>query len=203
MVNRDDLPDGGASHVAATVEAIRREQPGIVVEVLVGDFAGKTVDVRTVTAAAPDVFAHNIEVVRRLTPVVRDARCSYDRSLEVLRAAKRGAPGRLVKSSVMVGIGESDEEVYESLGDLRSAGVDIVTIGQYLRPSRRHAPVDRFVRPEQFAEFERVGNKLGFLFVASGPLVRSSYHAAEGFIQSQRELHPSRAVAGAVSVAQS
>jgi lipoic acid synthetase len=203
MVNRDDLLDGGASHVAATVSAIRREQPGLLVEVLVGDFAGRTADVLTVVAAEPDVFGHNIEVVRRLTPVVRDARCSYDRSLDVLRTAKRGAPDRLVKSSVMVGVGESDEEVYESLRDLRAVGVDIVTVGQYLRPSHRHAPVDRFVRPEQFAQFERAGEKLGFLFVASGPLVRSSYHAAEGFVASQRKLVPRQAAPAGMGAARS
>jgi lipoic acid synthetase len=135
-----------------------------------------------VVSALPDVFAHNLEVTRALTPAIRDARCSYDRSLDVLRIAKREAPERLTKSSLMVGLGETDEEILESMADLQKAGVDIVTVGQYLRPSPRHAPVARYVTPEQFAAYEREGQSMGFQFVASGPLVRSSYHAAEGFV---------------------
>jgi lipoyl synthase len=128
------------------------------------------------------VFAHNLEVTRALTASIRDARCSYDRSLDVLRHAKRCAPHRLTKSSLMVGLGETSDEVLESMRDLRAADVDIVTLGQYLRPTPKHAAVERYVTPEEFAMYEREGMKLGFQFVASGPLVRSSYHAAEAFV---------------------
>jgi lipoic acid synthetase len=190
MVDRDDLLDGGAEHVRETVRALHRLSPGLLVETLVGDFAGRQRDVDTVLGAAPDVYAHNIEVVRRLTPTVRDKRCSYDRSLEGLRWAKEhilAAPAgavttRYVKSSIMVGIGETDAEIEETLRDLRAAGVDIVTLGQYLRPTPKHVPVERYVTPEQFEAFAALGRELGFAFVASGPLVRSSYHAAEAFV---------------------
>jgi lipoyl synthase len=185
MVDRDDLLDGGAAHVAETVRSLRRHQPGLLVETLVGDFAGRLRDVEVVLEAEPDVFAHNLEVTRRLTPRIRDARCSYDQSLAVLAHAKQRAPARFVKSSIMVGIGESDDEVLDTLADLRAAGTDVVTLGQYLRPTDKHAPVARYVDPEQFAAFERAGYALGFVFVASGPLVRSSYHAAEGFVQAR------------------
>lgn len=186
MVDRDDLLDGGAEHVAKTVRALRERQPGLLIETLTGDFAGKLGDVETVLEAGPDVFAHNVEVPRRLTPVIRDARCSYDRSLSVLRHAKSAAPGRLTKSSIMVGIGESDDEVLVTLRDLRDVGVDIVTVGQYLRPTPKHAAVDRYVTPDVFAAYERAGLEMGFSYVASGPLVRSSYHAAEAFVLSGR-----------------
>lgn len=187
MVDRDDLLDGGAEHMARTVEAVRAHQPAIRVEALVGDFGGRHRDVDAMLASAPDVFAHNIEVTRRLTPLIRDARCSYDRSLDVLAHAKKAGRAHFVKSSVMVGIGESDDEVVETLEDLRGAGVDVVTLGQYLRPSPKHAPVARYVEPERFAEYQRAAEELGFAFVASGPLVRSSYHAAEGFVAARLE----------------
>jgi lipoic acid synthetase len=185
MVDRDDLLDGGASHVASTVSSLHERQPGLLVEALVGDFGGRLRDVDVVLEARPDVFAHNVEVPRRLTPAIRDAKCSYDRSIDVLRHAKAAAPERLTKSSIMVGVGESNDEVVETLSDLRNAGVDVVTVGQYLRPTPRHAPVDRYVEPAQFSEFERAGLSLGFGFVASGPLVRSSYHAAEAFMATR------------------
>jgi lipoic acid synthetase len=186
MVNRDDLLDGGAEHVATTVRRLRELRGDVLIETLVGDFQGHMSAVDTVVAARPDVFAHNVEVVRRLTRAIRDARCDYDQSLAVLRRAKdRGA---LTKSSIMVGIGERDEEVVETLADLRAAGVDVVTVGQYLRPTLRHAEVQRFVTPEQFAAYEEIGNTLGFAYVASGPLVRSSYRAAEVFVK--RALRP-------------
>ena len=188
MVDRDDLLDGGAAHMGAAVRALHRRQPDLLVETLVGDFAGRLHDVTTMLESEPDVFAHNIEVTRALTPKIRDRRCSYDQSLAVLRHAKQTAPQRFVKSSIMVGLGERDEEVVETMADLRSAGVDIVTLGQYLRPTDKHAPVARYVTPDQFAEYERLGHEIGFAFVASGPLVRSSYHAAEGFVQAR--LHP-------------
>ena len=185
MVDRDDLIDGGAVQVARTVLGLRERCPGLLVETLVGDFRGRLGDVDTVLGAGPDVFAHNVEVVRRITPVIRDARCRYDTSLAVLAHAKSAAPERLVKSSIMVGIGEEPREVEETLADLRSAGVDIVTLGQYLRPTPKHAPVARWVTPSEFSEYERLGQGLGFLFVASGALVRSSYHAAEGFVAAR------------------
>jgi lipoic acid synthetase len=186
MVDRDDLIDGGAGQVARTVTALRERCPGLLVETLVGDFRGRLADVETVLDAAPDVFAHNIEVVRRLTPTIRDARCAYDTSLAVLAGAKTRAPARFVKSSIMVGIGEEPSEVFETLADLRSAGVDIVTLGQYLRPTPKHAPVARYVTPAEFAEYEVEANRLGFSYVASGALVRSSYHAAESFVAAAR-----------------
>jgi lipoic acid synthetase len=184
MVDRDDLPDGGARQVARTVERLKELREDLLVETLVGDFQGEGVPIDHVVDAKPDVFAHNIEVVRRITRRIRDVRCGYDRSLSVLRRAKDRAPERVTKSSIMVGIGETDEEVVETLSDLRAAGVDIVTIGQYLRPTPKHHEVIRFVTPETFAEFERVAREMGFLYAASGPLVRSSYKAAEVFVRS-------------------
>jgi lipoic acid synthetase len=184
MVDRDDLPDGGAEQVARTVEKLKALRADLLVETLVGDFQGQSGPIDTVLAARPDVFAHNIEVVRRITRRVRDARCGYDRSLSVLRRAKDSAPDRVTKSSIMVGIGETDEEVVETLSDLRAAGVDIVTIGQYLRPTPKHHEVLRFVTPDTFADFEAKALSMGFLYAASGPLVRSSYKAAEVFVRS-------------------
>ena len=184
MVDRDDLPDGGAGQVAHTVERLKELRSDLLVETLVGDFQGETGPIDVVVDANPDVFAHNIEVVRRITRRIRDVRCGYDRSLSVLRRAKDRAPARVTKSSIMVGIGETDEEVVETLADLRSAGVDIVTIGQYLRPTPKHHEVLRFVTPETFASFEQTALSMGFLYAASGPLVRSSYKAAEVFVRS-------------------
>ena len=192
MVDRDDLLDGGAAHVRDTVRALHRLAPGLLVETLVGDFGGRQSDTDTVLSAKPEVFAHNIEVVRRLTPTVRDTRCSYDRSLDVLRhAAERAGcergdaqQTRYIKSSIMVGIGETDDEVEETLADLHRVGVGIVTLGQYLRPTPKHVAVDRYVTPELFERWAQLGAKMGFAYVASGPLVRSSYHAAEAFVSA-------------------
>jgi len=189
MVDRDDLLDGGASHMARAVVALREHSPGLLVETLVGDFGGRMRDVNSMVDSAPDVFAHNIEVSRRMTPKIRDQRCDYDLSLGVLAHAKARHPARFVKSSIMVGVGETDEEVLETMHDLRKAGVDILTLGQYLRPTAKHAPVERYVTPERFDEYAREGREMGFAFVASGPLVRSSYHAAEGFVEAR--LRPS------------
>ena len=200
MVDRDDLLDGGAAHVAQTVQAIKERSPAIMVEALVGDFSGRTRDVDTVLDGHPDVFAHNVEVVDRITPKIRDPRCSYRRSLDVLRHAKERGGSRYVKSSIMVGVGETDDEVLEALKDLRQAGVDIVTLGQYLRPSERHFPVARYVTPERFDGYAKMGYELGFAFVASGPLVRSSYHAAEGFVMASQSQGDSSAVARKGSV---
>ncbi len=185
MVDRDDLLDGGASHMARAVLALREHSPGLLVETLVGDFGGRMRDVNSMVDSGPDVFAHNIEVSRRLTPKIRDQRCDYDLSLSVLAHAKARYPERFVKSSIMVGVGETDDEVLETMRDLRTAGVDIVTLGQYLRPTPKHAPVERYVTPERFDEYAREGREMGFAFVASGPLVRSSYHAAEGFVEAR------------------
>jgi lipoic acid synthetase len=182
MVDRDDLLDGGAEHVALTVRALKRRRPQMLVETLVGDFRGRHESIDMVLSGRPDVFAHNLEVTRALTPVIRDARCSYDRSLDVLAYAKQQAPDKLTKSSLMVGLGEQNDEILAAMRDLRGAHVDVVTLGQYLRPTPKHAPVQRYVTPEEFASFEREGQAMGFQFVASGPLVRSSYHAAEAFM---------------------
>jgi len=185
MVDRDDLLDGGAAHVGQTITELRQRCPELLIEALVGDFGGRKRDLDTLFESAPDVFAHNIEVTRRLTPKIRDQRCDYDLSLDVLRYARERAGSRYVKSSIMIGIGETDDEVRETMADLRKAGVDIVTLGQYLRPTPKHAPVMRYVEPEIFARYERDALALGFAFVASGPLVRSSYHAAEAFVAAQ------------------
>jgi lipoic acid synthetase len=184
MVDRDDLLDGGAGHVAKTVRRLKELRPDMLVETLVGDFGGHHGPVDVTVDAGPDVWAHNIEVVRSLQRTIRDRRCSYEQSLGVLRRAKERAAGTITKSSIMVGIGETDGEVIETMRDLREAGVDIVTIGQYLRPSPKHAPVDRYVEPDRFDWFAREGREIGFAFVASGPLVRSSYKAAEVFVRS-------------------
>jgi lipoyl synthase len=185
-VDRDDLPDGGAGHFA---EAIRRlkEVPGLLVEVLTPDFRGDAEAVRTVGRAAPDVFANNIETVRRLTPVVRDARAGYDQTLGVLARMRREFPGIVTKSSIMVGLGETEPEVLETMRDLRAHGVDILTLGQYLRPSAWHLPVQEWVSPEHFAGYRERGLALGFRYVASGPLVRSSYRAGELFLRGEIE----------------
>ena len=185
MVDRDDLFDGGASHVAEAVVQLKRYQPDLLVETLVGDFRGRRSDIASLQSAAPDVYAHNIETVRRLTPSIRDPRCGYSLSLRTLQHAKALAPDRLTKSSIMVGLGESNEEIFETLQDLREHAVDVVTLGQYLRPTQKHAPVARYATPDEFKDYERVAKELGFAYVASGPLVRSSYHAAEAFIAAR------------------
>jgi lipoic acid synthetase len=185
MVDRDDLIDGGAEHVARTVRRLKELRPEMLVETLVGDFGGHLDAVDTTVDATPDVWAHNIEVVRRLQRTIRDVRCSYEQSLRVLRRAKERAPAITTKSSIMLGIGETDDEVLEAMRDLRAAGVDVLTLGQYLRPTPKHAAVDRYVEPERFDTFAREGKAMGFAFVASGPLVRSSYKAAEVFLNAK------------------
>jgi lipoic acid synthetase len=183
-VDRDDLPDGGAGHFA---DAIRRlkEIPGLLVEVLTPDFQGDAEAVRTVGRAGPDVFANNVETVRRLTPAVRDPRAAYDQTLAVLARMKREFPGIFTKSSIMVGLGETEAEVLETMRDLRGVGVDILTLGQYLRPSAWHLPVVEWVSPARFDAYREAGRTLGFRYVASGPLVRSSYRAAELFLRGE------------------
>jgi lipoic acid synthetase len=184
MVDRDDLLDGGADHVAKTVRRLKELRPDMLVETLVGDFGGHLGAVDVTVDARPDVWAHNIEVVERLQRAIRDVRCSYKQSLAVLARAKERAPGRLTKSSIMVGIGETDGEVLETMRDLRSVGVDVLTVGQYLRPTPKHAPLDRYVPPEAFATLAEQGRAMGFAYVAAGPLVRSSYKAAEVFVRT-------------------
>ncbi len=176
-VDRDDLPDGGAGHYSACVRAIKESNPETAVEALTPDFRGDPAAVRTVVESGLDVFAQNLETVRRLTHQVRDARAGYDQTLEVLREAKRVRPDVLTKSSLMVGLGETEGEIDEALRDLRSAGVDIVTFGQYLQPTAHHLPVERYVGPQEFDAYRRAGLDYGFLEVVAGPLVRSSYRA--------------------------
>jgi lipoyl synthase len=190
-VDRDDLPDGGAGHFADAIRHLKAI-PGLLVEVLTPDFQGDAGAVRTVGRAAPDVFANNIETVRRLTPAVRDGKAGYDQTLGVLARMKREFPRVVTKSSIMVGLGESEAEVTETMADLRANGVDILTLGQYLRPSAWHLPVVEFVSPERFAAYREAGLGLGFRYVASGPLVRSSYRAAELFLRGEIEARAAR-----------
>ncbi len=185
-VDRDDLPDGGAAHFAEAIVRLK-EIPGLLVEVLTPDFQGEAEAVRTVGRAKPDVFANNIETVRRLTPVVRDARAGYDQTLAVLARMKAEFPAIVTKSSIMAGLGETDAEIVETMKDLRAVGTEILTLGQYLRPSAWHLPVVEWVTPQRFAHFREAGRALGFRYVASGPLVRSSYRAAELFLRGEIE----------------
>ena len=184
-VARDDIADGGAEHFRQTIEKVRELNPKTVIEVLVPDFQDSDASIDAVLAANPNIFNHNLETVRRLTPDVRH-RATYDRSLSVLRKAKQIQNSKLktqnsffTKSGMMLGLGERDEEVLAALADLRAAGCDILTLGQYLQPSVKLLPVKEFVSPEKFAFFKRQAEALGFIHVASGPMVRSSYHADE------------------------
>ena len=182
QVCRDDLGDGGASVMAETVRRIRERAPRTLVELLIGDLGGATDTLRSLLESPPDVLAHNLETVRSLSPEVRDPRAGYDRSLSVLRSARRlGSSTLVTKSSVMLGLGETSEELEGALRDLRSADVDLLTLGQYLRPSPAHRPVSRFIPPEEFARWESRALSLGFHGAACGPLVRSSYRAEELF----------------------
>ena len=183
-VNRDDLLDGGAAHFAATIQAIKAASPQTLVEVLTPDFQGKPEQIAAVLDGAPDVFAHNVETVARLTPSVRDRRASYQQSLDVLKFAKQHRPQVVTKSSIMLGLSETDEEIDQALRDLRAHDCDAVTLGQYLRPSPWHLEVLSYVTPEAFQRWEARALELGFLYCASGPLVRSSYRAGEHFLKS-------------------
>lgn len=189
MVDRDDLDDGGAAHVQKVFEAIRSRSPETKLEFLGGDFQAKETSLLTVLAARPEVFAHNLETVERLTPRVRDARASYRQSLQVLKRIKEMATYPLfTKSALMLGLGETMDEVVLTLKDMRSVGVDFITIGQYMRPSKRHLSIKEFVEPKQFDELASVARELGFLSVASGPLVRSSYRASEFYAKALARL---------------
>jgi lipoic acid synthetase len=176
-VNRDDLDDGGAAHYAACIRAIREQSPGTAIEALTPDFQGSRAAVETVVDTGLEVFAQNIETVRRLTHPVRDPRAGYEQTLDVLAHAKRHRAAVLTKSSLMLGLGETSAEIDECLVDLRAAGVDIVTLGQYLRPTSNHLPIERYVTPEEFQALRERALELGFLECVSGPLVRSSYRA--------------------------
>lgn len=178
-VARDDLADGGAEHFRQTIEAVRAVNPGIVIEVLTPDFNVREESIDAVLAARPEIFNHNLETVRRLTPAVR-SRATYDRSLEVLRKVKaRAGTAVRTKSGMMLGLGEREDEVIVALEDLRSVGCDILTLGQYLQPTLKHLPVVEFISPEVFEAYQKTAARMGFIHVASGPMVRSSYHADE------------------------
>jgi len=182
-VDRDDLPDGGAAHFAATIREIKARDPDILVEALIPDFQGDLEAVRTVVEARPDVLDHNLETVRRLQSVARDPRATYAQSLAVLKGAKGMRADLFTKSSIMLGLGETREEILTTMRDLRANEVELLTLGQYLRPSEWHLPVHEYVAPEAFDEFREAGEAMGFLYVAAGPLVRSSYRAGEFFLE--------------------
>jgi lipoic acid synthetase len=182
-VDRDDLPDGGAGHFARTVEAILAQIPRAIVEVLTPDFLGDPEALATVAGSGAQVLGHNLETVRALTSQVRDRRCIFDRSLEVLARYRELAPRLLTKSALLLGLGETTAQVGETLRELRAVGVDWVAMGQYLQPTRRHLPVHRYVEPAEFAELAQLARELGFAEVTAGPLVRSSYRAAEHEVQ--------------------
>ena len=183
-VDRDDLPDQGCSHFAKTVQVIKSLKPGMVVEVLVPDFRGDVSAIKTIIESRPDVYAHNIETVRELTPFVRDRRAKYEQSLFVLKTVKESAPQMVTKTSIMLGLGETDDQIKETMRDLREAGVDCLTLGQYMQPTKRHLKVVEYVTPEKFDSWRVFGESLGFAYVASGPLVRSSFKAGEFFLKA-------------------
>jgi lipoic acid synthetase len=186
-VDRDDLPDQGAEHFARTIENIKQNDSNVIVEVLTPDFRGERELVARLVQAKPDVFAHNVETVERLTKRVRDPRAGYRQSLRVLEMVKEIDPTRYTKSSIMLGLGEQKEEVIQTLKDLRAVGCDVVTFGQYLQPTQRHLKVEAFITPEEFKEWQEIAEGMGFLYVASGPLVRSSYRAGEFFMRGTIE----------------
>lgn len=190
-VDRDDLPDQGSEHFARTIRTIKAGDPKLIVEVLTPDFRGQREWIEKIVLAGPHVYAQNIETVERLTRRVRDPRAGYRQTLNVLKMVKEIDPTRYTKSSIMLGLGEEREEVLQTLRDLRAVECDVVTFGQYLQPTKRHLKVERFVTPEEFAEWQQTAEEMGFLYVASGPLVRSSYRAGEffmkGVIEKQNE----------------
>jgi len=182
-VNRDDLPDQGAFHISRCIKATQKKSPKLLIEILMPDFRGEKELIQKIIDTSPAVLAHNLETVRRLSPEVRDYRADYDQSLEVLHYLKTNCPKGFTKSSLMLGLGESRREVLQAMEDMREVGVDFLTIGQYLQPTRKHLKVVKFVHPDEFKELGQIGDELGFDYVASGPLVRSSYKAAEFYIE--------------------
>jgi len=183
-VDRDDLPDGGAGHFSQTILETKKRNPALLIEVLTPDFKGDLNSIRTIVNAHPDVFAHNIETVKRLQRKARDIRAGYDQSLAVLKAVKDLDPSIYTKSSIMLGLGETDVEVEEAMQDLRETDVDVLAIGQYLRPSSWHLEVEDYIPPSRFDELRDLGESMGFKYVASGPLVRTSYRAGEYFMEN-------------------
>jgi len=183
MVDRDDLPDHGAQHVANVVQAVKKANPEMLLETLVGDFKGREKDIETVAVSGMEVFSHNIEAVRECQ-WVRDPRAGYEQSLKVLRVAKEVNPRLITKSSIMLGFGETDEQVYQTLVDLRKNNVDAVTLGQYMQPKALSLKVQEYVHPDKFKYWKKVGDELGFVYTASGPLVRSSYKAGEYYLEA-------------------
>ena len=183
-VDRDDLPDGGASHFASTIRTIKQHDLKVITEVLIPDFQGNLDDVRKVADAGPEVIAHNIETTERLTRLVRDPRATYKQSLRVLKGIKDLSSSIYSKSSIMLGLGESEDDLLKTMRDLREVNVDILTLGQYLRPSKGHIAVSEYVSPERFNYFKHLAEELGFLYVAAGPFVRSSYRAGEFFLEA-------------------
>lgn len=182
-VDRDDLPDQGSSHFARTVRTIKMHSPEMIVEILTPDFRGDRECVDTIVDAGADVFAHNVETTRSLQKKVRDHRAGYDQSLSVLKMVKERNPKVFTKTSLMLGLGETEAEIIETLQDLRQIECDVVTFGQYLQPTPKHLAVEKFYTPEEFAHFQKIAEEMGFLYVASGPLVRSSYRAGEFFMK--------------------
>ena len=183
-VDRDDLDDGGAGIFAETIRETRRRCPDLIIEALIPDFRGDLHALRKVVDAAPQVIGQNIETVRRLTRYARDRRCGYEQTLEVLANIKALDPRIYTKSAILLGLGETADEVLATMRDLRAHNVDILTLGQYLQPTRKHVPVAEFLHPDRFSEYEEQGMKLGFRYIAAGPMVRSSYKAAEFFVES-------------------
>ncbi len=182
-VDRDDVEDEGSAHFAETVELLKFMDPNLIVEILTPDFKGKKDCIDKIIKAKPHVFAHNIETVKELTPMVRDPRATYEQSLEVLRYVKEQDPEIYTKTSIMLGLSETDEQITTALKDLRDVGCDVVTFGQYMQPRKRHLKVHEYVTPEKFEFWQEFAESMGFLYVASGPLVRSSYKAGEYFMK--------------------
>lgn len=190
-VDRDDLPDGGAAHFAKTVKVLKEPQSNLIVEVLTPDFRGHESCISQIVDTQPDVFAHNVETIERLTRRVRDPRAGYAQSLRVLEFVKEQDPSRYTKTSLMLGLGEKDGEVRKTLVDLRNVGCDVVTFGQYLQPTKLKLKVEEFLTPDKFQQWQREAESMGFLYVASGPLVRSSYRAGEFFMKGVIKRHQS------------
>lgn len=201
-VDRDDLADGGARHFAETIRKIKAKKPTLLVEALTGDFQGDLEMVRLVADSGLDVYAHNVETVEGLTPYVRDRRATFRQSLKVLAEVKRHKGDDIItKTSIMLGLGETEEELFEALRELRKAQVDVVTFGQYMRPTKRHLKVEKYITPDEFELWRQRALDMGFLYCASGPLVRSSYKAGEAFIENVLKKRAGEKAAAAAAAA--